>query len=164
MKPASTFKIRWVLALVVFLFSFFLVLHFYQPSPPINSGNPSSSTSEQSAGESVVNTIQANAIICLDVTENGKPLGIKTEFGNPDYVFGYLHYIDNPFYQKITFRWKYHNREILKQEEWINEGEGKLWSQLDFGNEKYGTWQLEIYQQNGELLVRIPFLVKGISD
>ena len=161
MRSLFKMKFRWILAFAFIFFAFVLVLHYYQPPPETDVSNQSNLNA---ATVNSSNPIKVEAVICLDINKYDEPLGVKSEFGNPDYVFCHAQFRDVPVSQQITFRWLFENKQMAKIDANANSGQDVIWSRFNFPEEKRGNWAVEISTKNGDLLSRVPFVVKNFSE
>ena len=161
MKSVLHFKFRWFVAFLFIAFAFVLVLHYYQTPKSNPPTTESSETVQSELASSTILPFSAEGQICLDIDENGAPLGTKQKFGNPDYVFCYINFENNPSRQQIRLLWIHDKKIVHEIPEWINSGDDVMWSKYDFPSNKAGEWSAQILTQNGIEICRIPFIVKG---
>lgn len=160
MKSLFKFKPSWLLSFAFFAFAFVLILHYYQPPeetlPTLKTtGNP-----QQQLTKSVI-ALTALAQICLDIDENNEPLASKNIFGNPDYVYCYVDFENNPEDQQIKFIWKLNGKTVHQDPKWIDAGSDVVWSKYEFPSQNTGQWSTFIIDQNGLEICRTQFTVKG---
>jgi hypothetical protein len=164
MKSIFQFKPSWIFGFLFCVFAFVLVLHYYQP-PEEASMSTTSTQNPQSQIISKPNIpLSASAQVCLDIDEQGLPLATKTVFGNPDYVYCWIEFQNNPARQQIQLVWVRDNEAIHQIQEWIDPGSDIIWSKFNFPSPKTGQCSARIIDENGIELCHVQFTVKGYAE
>ena len=172
MRSILTFKWRWVLYFIFVIFSFILVFYAQEPPSPADSGaKPSTRESAPAAPKAQAASVPSprpassslkvkKAVVCLDISEDGRPLLAKEKFGNVDYLYCYSEITGAVKPLIIVHRWVYGTETIDVQRVGLDPDVGAVWTKLDIPPGMTGQWRVDILTSGGTILDYVLFEIQ----